>query len=76
MKPIEQAIDRVCQPVPPPASIQPGDKYPTHAGVLTIAGHELRCYVLNTGERIFNADDIAAILGDASAVEKLLVDAQ
>lgn len=63
MHPIQQAIDRVCKPVAPPANLKPGDKYPTHAGVLSIAGHELRCYVLNTGERIFHADDVHKLLG-------------
>jgi hypothetical protein len=75
MTALSQAIDRVCKPVEPPVAIQPGDKYPTHAGVLTLAGYELRCYVLNTGERIFHADDIEKLLGDPSGAAKLLEDA-
>ncbi len=63
MTPIQQAIDRACQPVEPPANLQAGDKYPTHEGVLNLAGHELRCYILNTGERIFNAEDVEKFLG-------------
>lgn len=64
MRPIESAIDAVVSPVAPPDNIQPGDKYATHEGVLDIAGHKLRCYILNTGERIFNAEDVEKLLGD------------
>jgi hypothetical protein len=32
--------------------------YVTHHGVLSIAGLTLRCYQLNDGRRIFDADDL------------------
>lgn len=32
--------------------------YATHSGVLDLFGLKLRCYLLNTGERVFDADDI------------------
>lgn len=39
-----------------------GLPYPTHSGVLEIVGRKLRCYRLNTGEAIFDADDFNAFL--------------
>lgn len=32
------------------------DPYATHEGTLEINGLKLTCYVLNTGERVFDAD--------------------
>jgi len=32
--------------------------YATHEGVLRIGDLELRCYTLNTGQRVFSAEDI------------------
>ncbi len=40
-----------------------GIPWATHLGVLTIAGVQLRCYRLNTGQAIFDADDVAALFG-------------
>lgn len=34
--------------------------YPTHKGILHVGGSGLRCYQLNTGERIIDADDMEA----------------
>lgn len=34
----------------------------THSGVLEIAGHSLKCHVLNNGQRIFDADDLEVFL--------------
>ena len=62
-EPIYSLIDGLVHPVPPPENIEPGMKYPTHAGEVTLGGHRLRCYVLNTGERIFNAEDIQKLIG-------------
>lgn len=42
-----------------------GLPYTTHEGVLEIVGHKLRCYRLNTGEAIFNAEDVHAFFGEA-----------
>ena len=40
-------------------SVKSGDlPYATHEGVLDIAGMKLRCYRLNTGQAIFNSDDM------------------
>lgn len=33
----------------------------THSGVLTVAGTQLSCYRLNTGQAIFDADDVSAL---------------
>ena len=44
------------------------DKIPTAIweGSFTIAGVKMRCYVLDNGQRIINADDVAAFFnGDA-----------
>lgn len=40
--------------------------YATHSGVLTLFDKQLRCYRLNTGETVFDADDLIAFfeLGD------------
>lgn len=35
----------------------------THEGVLEIGGIRLRCYRLNTGQAIFNADDVNELFG-------------
>lgn len=43
-----------------------GIPWATHSGVLHIGGVELRCYTLNTGERILNADDVEALFGVSS----------
>jgi hypothetical protein len=40
-----------------------GTPYATHEGVLEILGHKLRCYRLNTGQTVFNADDVNAFFG-------------
>lgn len=37
--------------------------FPTHKGVLEIGGGKLRCYQLNTGERVFDAEDIHKFFG-------------
>jgi len=35
----------------------------THTGVIQLTGQELRCYKLTTGENVFNAHDLAKLLG-------------
>ena len=37
--------------------------YATHEGVLKIGEIALRCYRLNTGQAIFNAEDFEALFG-------------
>jgi predicted solute-binding protein len=39
--------------------------FATHAGVLTIGDKALRCYRLNTGEAVFDADDVVAFFDGA-----------
>lgn len=36
--------------------------YTTHHGVLELMGHTMRCYRLNTGEAVFDADDFEAFM--------------
>jgi len=45
------------------AEFSPDLPFATHEGVLRIAGTQLRCYRLNDGRAIFNADDIHELLG-------------
>jgi hypothetical protein len=47
---------------PPPAETD-GMPYPVREGVLDMFGFPMRCYVLNTGQRIFAAEDVARFFG-------------
>lgn len=42
-----------------------GDGLPfaTHTGVMEIMGKKLRCYRLNTGQIVFNAEDVRDFFG-------------
>lgn len=40
-----------------------GLPYATHVGVLEIGEYKFRCYRLNTGEAILNAEDVHAFFG-------------
>lgn len=52
----------------PPADWKPGDlPYATHEGALEIFGHKLRCCRLNTGEAVFIAEDMEAMMKDIFA---------
>ena len=44
-----------------------GMPYATHSGVMELMGHKLRCYRLNDGRAIFDADDFAAFLAHLTA---------
>jgi hypothetical protein len=46
-----------------------GDELPyaTHEGVLSICGIRLRCYRLNTGMAVFDADDVKRFFGMEAA---------
>ena len=46
--------------------VDDGTPYATHMGVLRLGDFELRCYQLNTGERVFNADDVAGYFTDGT----------
>jgi hypothetical protein len=56
-------------PTEPPTDTQ-GLPYPTHFGVMDIMGNPFRCYRLNTGEAIINADDFAAFFNGESEPER------
>lgn len=63
MKPAESLVDKMAtEPCEPPENPS-GLPYPVRRGVLEIGGHKLRCYVLNDGRRIFNAQDIEDLFG-------------
>lgn len=40
----------------------PGGLYATHEGIFEIGGAKLRCYRLNNGEAVFDADDFESFL--------------
>lgn len=56
--PAERMIDEVCKPAEGAKDNGSGLPYVTHAGELEIAGKKIKCYVLSSGERVFDADDI------------------
>jgi hypothetical protein len=63
--PIEQAMDAVdWTPVDGALANAGADlPYATHAGLLKIGALELRCYRLNTGMAVFDADDVKRFFG-------------
>jgi hypothetical protein len=51
-------------PAEPAAQRAPGGlPYATHSGVLDLFGTKLRCYRLNTGQAVFDADDVKDFFG-------------
>jgi hypothetical protein len=44
----------------PPAS---GERYATHQGILVVGSDMLRCYQLDDGTRLIDAEDLAAFFG-------------
>lgn len=62
-QPIEQMMDAVdWKPCEAPGT-DPGIPYATHKGEMHIAGLRLRCYRLNTGQAIIDADDVNNFFG-------------
>lgn len=66
--PFEAMLDEIAwEPLdaPPPEVTGPaaGLPYPTHEGFLGIGGAKLRVFRLNTGERIVDSNDLAALFG-------------
>lgn len=63
--PIDKLLDAVAwEMIPRVAAAQnSGLPFATHSGVLEIAGLKLLVYVLNTGERVFDAKSVAEMLG-------------
>lgn len=55
---IDKMIDNRLKPVDPPKDLNAGDVYTTHEGILNIQGIELKVYVLNTGQRLIDAESI------------------
>lgn len=55
--PIETMLDRVEWKATGAVDRESALPYATHEGVFTIGDASLRCYRLNTGEAVFNADD-------------------
>lgn len=66
MTPIEQLMSAVEWKALAPST---GDlPYATHEGVFDFGGLKLRCYRLNDGRAIFNADDFRAAFGELLGV--------
>jgi hypothetical protein len=57
--PIDQLLNQLEWEVLPEIEDQAGELYATHIGTLQLMGLELRCYRLNNGQAVFDADDIA-----------------
>lgn len=59
MTPIESMLSKVEWEVTDakPSTTDSDLPHATHKGVLDLFGHSLRCYRLNTGEAVFDADD-------------------
>ncbi len=68
MKPIDAMLETVewtpTKRAENPAGPMDGIPYATHSGVLEIAGAKLRCYRLNNGHTVFDADDMREFFGD------------
>jgi hypothetical protein len=65
MTPIDSLLESVdWQSVEPPRETG-GLPYATHEGVFELMGMKLRCYRLNTGQAIFNAEDFEKWLDSA-----------
>lgn len=69
-KPIDALMATVAWQAQPAAAENGSSALPyvTHSGVLHIAGQELRCYRLNDGRAIIDADDFNAFFESALGV--------
>lgn len=67
--PIEMMLDKLTWvPIQRPIDRAPSDDgipYATHKSVIEVMGHSIRCYQLNTGQRLLDFDDVSAIFGAA-----------
>lgn len=62
-RPINLLLDQVeWKPIERSGELPEG-RYATHEGVLRIEGIELRCCILNDGERVFLVDDVMEFFG-------------
>jgi len=64
MKPIEMLMNSIEWTPAGGAAGVDGLPYATHFGVLEIGAIKLRCYRLNDGRSIIDADDMEAFFGD------------
>lgn len=63
-KAIEMMLDSIeWHALPEPDGHGDDVPYATHEGDLEIDGAHLRCYTLNDGQRIINAEDVEALFG-------------
>jgi hypothetical protein len=62
--PIAMALDDVDWVKCPDWGHENDEVWATHEGVLRLGEIEFKCYTLNTGERVFAADDIERFFGD------------
>lgn len=60
-------VEWVHNPDAAPDADSPDLPYATHSGVLTILDKQFRCYRLNDGRAIFDADDFANFFFDVAA---------
>jgi len=61
---IHDMIDKLVTPNEKPVDLKEGAVWATHSGVMEIQGKKIRCHVLSTGQRIFDADDIESFFKD------------
>lgn len=65
--PIHRLLDALSwEPIPEAHPGDDGMPYATHRGVLELRELRLRCYTLNDGRRIFDADDVARLFEEPS----------
>lgn len=64
MTPIEKMMEMVEWRETGAVGDQSGLPWATHEGVFQIGEASLRCYRLNTGQAILNAEDMQAFFGD------------
>ena len=58
------------QPLDPPRN-DDGTPYATHVGTVDFGGVAMTCYVLNTGQRVFDAASVERFLGLADGERRL-----
>lgn len=64
MTPIDQIMNAVeWTPVEGQIIEDDGSPYATHHGMLRIAGFDLKCYQLNTRQRVIDAEDMERFFG-------------
>lgn len=62
-KPIDVMLDAVVWEAVPPSKTGSGLPYPTHKGILEIAGYKLNVLVLSTGERVIEEQSLIEFFG-------------